>query len=92
MTRREKIIDCLEGIEQGQIKLQEHIQSYGTSGMSELLYWLCIGIRLLLEKELRNERRINMKPETKYVWFFGRRLIFRDGKYHGWYNPRKKNI
>ena len=23
MTRREKIIDCLEGIEQGQIKLQE---------------------------------------------------------------------
>lgn len=33
-----------------------------------------------------------MKPETKYVWFFRRRLIFRDGKYHGWYNPRKKDI
>lgn len=53
MTRREKIIDCLEGIEQGQIKLQEHVQNYGTSGMSELLGWLCCGIRLLLEKELK---------------------------------------
>lgn len=28
----------------------------------------------------------------RYVWFFGKRLIFRDGKYHGWYNPRKKDI
>ena len=54
VTRREKIIDCLEGIEQGQIKLQEHIQNYGTSGMSELLGWLCYGIRLLLEKELKS--------------------------------------
>lgn len=54
MTRREKIIDCLEGIEQGQIKLQEHVQNYGTSGMSELLGWLCRGIRLLLEKELKS--------------------------------------
>lgn len=54
MTRREKIVDCLEGIEQGQIKLQEHVQNYGTSGMSELLYWLCYGIRLLLEQELKS--------------------------------------
>ena len=54
VTRREKIIDCLEGIEQGQIKLQEHIQNYGTSGMSELLGWLCVGIRLILEKELKS--------------------------------------
>ena len=53
VTRRKKIIDCLEGIEQGQIKLQEHIQNYGTSGMSELLGWLCVGIRLILEKELK---------------------------------------
>lgn len=53
MTRREKIIDCLNGIEDGQIKLQEHVQNYGTSGMSELLGWLCRGIRLLLEKELK---------------------------------------
>ena len=39
-----------------------------------------------------NRKENEMKPETKYVWFFGKRLIFRDGKYHGWYNPRKKNI
>lgn len=54
MTRREKIVGCLEGIEQGQIKLQEHVQNYGTSGMSELLSWLCYGIRLLLEQELKS--------------------------------------
>lgn len=53
VTRREKIIKCLNGIEDGQVKLQEHIQTYGTSGMSELLGWLCVGIRLLLEKELK---------------------------------------
>ena len=53
MPRREKIIKCLNGIEDGQIKLQEHVQNYGTSGMSELLGWLCIGIRLILEKELK---------------------------------------
>lgn len=62
MTRREKIVDCLEGIEQGQIKLQEHIQNYGTSGMSELLYWLCIGVRLILEQELKSsEDRLGCK-------------------------------
>lgn len=54
VTRREKIIDCLNGIEDGQIKLQKHVQNYGTSGMSELLGWLCRGIRLLLEKELKS--------------------------------------
>lgn len=54
VTRREKIIKCLNGIEDGQNKLQEHIQNYGTSGMSELLGWLCCGIRLLLEKELKS--------------------------------------
>lgn len=27
---------------------------------------------------------------TKYKWFFGLRLIYRDGEYHGWYNPRKR--
>lgn len=54
MTRRERICQCIEGIENGQIKLQEHIQNYGTSGMSELLGWLCYGIRLLLEKELKS--------------------------------------
>lgn len=59
MTRREKIIDCLEGIEQGQIKLQEHVQNYGVTGMSELLGWLCVGIRLLLEKELKNDKSRN---------------------------------
>ena len=53
MTRREDIIDCLNGIEDGQIKLQEHIQNYGISGMSELLGWLCVGIRLIFEKELK---------------------------------------
>lgn len=34
--------------------------------------------------------------ETKYIWFFGRRLIFRkDGnrwKYHGWYNPKLNKV
>jgi len=24
-------------------------------------------------------------PETKYITFFRRRFIFREGKYHGWY-------
>lgn len=31
-------------------------------------------------------------PETKYKWFFGLRLIYRDGEYHGWYNPRKWRV
>lgn len=35
---------------------------------------------------------MKMYPYTKYIWCFGKRLIFRDGKYHGWYNPRKKDI
>ena len=26
-------------------------------------------------------------PSTLYVWFFGRRLIFREGRYAGWYRP-----
>lgn len=59
MTRREKICQCLEGVENGQIKLQEHIQNYGVTGMSELLGWLCVGIRLLLEKELKNDKSRN---------------------------------
>ena len=54
MTRREKMVKCIDEIENGQIKLQEHVQNYGTSGMSELLYWLCVGIRLILEKELKS--------------------------------------
>lgn len=53
VTRREKVVKCLGGIEDGQVKLQEHVQNYGTSGMSELLGWLCWRIRLLLEKELK---------------------------------------
>ena len=54
MSRREKMVKCIDEIENGQIKLQEHVQNYGTSGMSELLYWLCVGIRLILEKELKS--------------------------------------
>lgn len=53
MTKREKIIQCLEGLEEGQIKLQEHIQSYGTTAHSELLAWICAGLRILLKKELK---------------------------------------
>lgn len=53
MTRHEKIIQCLEGLEEGQIKLQEHIQVYGTTAHSELLAWICAGLRLVLESELR---------------------------------------
>jgi hypothetical protein len=54
MTRREQIVDCINGIETGQIKLQEHIQAYGITGHSELLAWLCKGVRLILEKELKS--------------------------------------
>lgn len=53
MTKREKIIQCLEGLEEGQIKLQEHIQSYGTTAHSELLAWICAGLRILLEREVK---------------------------------------
>lgn len=31
-------------------------------------------------------------PNTVYVWFFGKRLIFRDGKYVGWYNPKLDKV
>lgn len=38
----------------------------------------------------------NDNLETKYIWFFGLRLIFRndDGKwkYHGWYNPNLNKV
>lgn len=52
MTRREKIIKCIEEIENGYIKLQEHVWDYGTSRTSELLAWLCVEVKLALEKEL----------------------------------------
>lgn len=26
-------------------------------------------------------------PTTKYVYLFGKRFIFREGKYMGWYKP-----
>ena len=29
-------------------------------------------------------------PKVLYVTIFGRRYIFRDGKYDGWYKPGKK--
>lgn len=53
MTRRERICKCLEGIEDGQIKLQNHVQNYGPSPHSDLLAWICEGLRLILEKELK---------------------------------------
>lgn len=56
MTRQEKVRQCLEGIEEGQIKLQAHVQSYGASPHSELLAWICVGLRLVLERELRDHR------------------------------------
>lgn len=28
----------------------------------------------------------------KYIWFFGRRLIFEEGRYVGWYDPRLKKV
>lgn len=56
MTRREKIVQCVDNIENGQIRLQEHVQNYGSTGMSELLAWICVGMRLILEKELKETR------------------------------------
>lgn len=29
-------------------------------------------------------------PNTTYVCVFGRRFIFREGKYVGWYDPKLK--
>lgn len=29
-------------------------------------------------------------PYTVYIPFLGRRLIFRNGKYDGWYHPKRK--
>lgn len=31
-------------------------------------------------------------PSTLYVPLFGRRLIFREGRYVGWYNPRLRGV
>lgn len=31
-------------------------------------------------------------PNTTYVCLFGIRLIFREGKYSGWYNPNLKKV
>ena len=36
--------------------------------------------------ELRNE--LMKFPKTRYLSLCGRRLVFRDGKYHGWYHWR----
>lgn len=30
-------------------------------------------------------------PNTVYVCLFGRRFIFRNGQYSGWYKPGKKD-
>ena len=35
-------------------------------------------------------RRSVEDPNVLYVSFFGRRLIFYEGKYSGWYRPGKK--
>lgn len=32
---------------------------------------------------MKNSERVY--PKTKYITLFGKRFIFRDGKYHGWY-------
>ena len=34
----------------------------------------------------------NDSPKRTYIWFFGRRLIFEEGRYVGWYNPRLKKV
>ena len=34
----------------------------------------------------------NKSPERTYIWFFGLRLIFEEGKYVGWYNPRLRKV
>lgn len=56
MTRREEIVECLDGIENGHIKLQEHVQTYGSSEASELLAWLGVGVTLILGKELKSSK------------------------------------
>ncbi len=31
-------------------------------------------------------------PNTKYLCIFGIRLIYRNGKYDGWYDPKLKGV
>lgn len=31
-------------------------------------------------------------PNTVYVCFFGKRFIFRNGKYDGWYHPNLNTV
>lgn len=37
-------------------------------------------------------KRSCKEPNTVYLCLFGRRYIFRNGKYDGWYNPRLNKV
>lgn len=37
-------------------------------------------------------KRSTVNPKRVYLCLFGRRYIFEEGKYVGWYNPRLKEV
>jgi len=50
MTKRERIIECMEAMEQGMIRTGYTREIW----QNDLIYWLCKSIKLILEVLLRN--------------------------------------
>lgn len=58
-TKRELMAETLNNIENGMIGLAHVIRDEETTWKEKLMYEMCVGIHLLLEKELKNDQRRN---------------------------------
>ena len=53
MARRDDLVEALDAIETGMCRIKESRGIW----QNDLVYALCQGVRLLLMKEIRNEKR-----------------------------------
>ena len=53
MAKRDDLMDALDAIETGMCRVKESQDIW----QNELVYALCQGVRLLMEEELRKEKR-----------------------------------
>ena len=53
MTKREQMIECMDAMQKG----MERTAMQRDMWQSELIWWMCKALCLLLEKAIKNERR-----------------------------------